>query len=160
MAERRAIVPDDRERLAALARALDAAVRIPGTNVRFGLDAVIGLVPGIGDLAGAALAGYIVLAAARRGAPPALLARMLLNVAIDTVLGAVPVIGDVFDVAWRANSRNVALLQRHTDAPAATRAASRAVVLLVLAGLAALLVGGIVLAWLGLRALLGGLHGA
>ena len=158
MAERRAVVPDDRERLAALARALDAAVRIPGTNVRVGLDAVIGLVPGIGDVAGAALAGYIVLAAARRGASPALLARMLLNVAIDTVLGAVPVIGDVFDVAWRANSRNVALLQRHGEAPAATRAASRAVVVLVLLGLAALLVGGIVLAWLGLRALLGGLH--
>ena len=145
---------DDRTRLTALARALDTALRIPGTNVRFGLDAVIGLVPGVGDVAGAAIAGYIVLAAARRGAPPSLLARMLLNIAIDTVLGAVPVLGDVFDVAWRANSRNVALLERHVDAPAATRAASRAVVAAVLVGVALLVVAGIAAAWLGLRALL------
>ena len=154
MAERRAVVPDDRERLAALARALDAAVRIPGTNVRVGLDAVIGLVPGIGDVAGAALAGYIVLAAARRGASPALLTRMLLNVAIDTVLGAVPVIGDVFDVAWRANSRNVALLDRHVADPQGTRAASGAVVAAVLLGLALLLAVGLAAAWLTIRALL------
>jgi uncharacterized protein DUF4112 len=139
--------------LVALARALDAAVRIPGTNVRVGIDAVIGLVPGVGDVAGSAIAAYIVLAAARRGAPPSLLARMLLNVAVDTALGAVPVIGDVFDVAWRANSRNVALLERHVAAPGETRAASGFVVGAVLLGIVLLLAAGIALAWLGLRAL-------
>jgi hypothetical protein len=146
-------VAERRSDLTALARALDSAVRIPGTNVRFGLDAVIGLVPGVGDLAGAAIAAYIVLAAARRGAPPALLARMLLNVAVDTAVGAVPVLGDVFDVAWRANTRNVALLERHVAAPVETRAASRLVVGAVLLGIVLLLAGGIALAWLGLRAL-------
>jgi len=144
----------ERARLTALARALDSAVRIPGTNVRFGLDAVIGLVPGVGDLAGAALAGYIVLAATREGASAALLARMLLNIAIDTVLGSVPVLGDLFDVAWRANLRNVALLERHVADPAGTRAASRGVVLAVLLGLVLLLAAGLVAAWLALRALL------
>ena len=142
-----------RESLATLARALDAAVRIPGTNVRVGLDALIGLVPGVGDVAGAAIAGYIVLVAARRGAPPALLARMLLNVAVDTAVGAVPVVGDLFDVAWRANTRNVQLLERHGAAPTETRAASRLVVGAVLVGIVLLLVGGIALAWLGIRAL-------
>jgi len=146
-------VAERRSDLTALARALDSAVRIPGTNVRFGLDAVIGLVPGVGDVAGAAIAAYIVLAAARRGAPPTLLARMLLNVAVDTAVGAVPVLGDVFDVAWRANTRNVALLERHVAAPAETRAASRLVVGAVLLGIVLLLVGGLALAWLGIRAL-------
>ena len=145
---------DDRARLGALARALDSAVRVPGTNIRFGLDAVIGLVPGVGDLAGAAIAGYIVLAAARQGASAALLARMLLNVAIDTVVGSVPVLGDLFDVAWRANTKNVALLERHVADPHGTRAASGAVVAAVLLGLALLLGAGLVAAWLGLRALL------
>jgi len=151
-------VADDAERrrarLVTLARALDSAVRIPGTNVRFGLDAVIGLVPGVGDLAGGAIAAYIVLAAAREGAPPSLLARMLLNVAIDTAVGSVPVLGDAFDVAWRANARNVALLERHVAAPTATRAASRAVVAAVLLGIVLLLGAGIVATWLGIRALL------
>ena len=144
----------ERTRLTALARALDSAVRIPGTDVRFGLDAIIGLVPGVGDLAGAALAGYIVLAAARQGASAALLARMLLNVAIDTVLGSVPVVGDLFDVAWRANLRNVALLERHVADPTGTRAASRGVVLAVVLGLVLLLAAGLVAAWLALTALL------
>ena len=143
-----------RSRLVTLARTLDSAVRIPGTNVRFGLDAVIGLVPGVGDLAGGAIAAYIVLAAAREGAPPSLLARMLLNVAIDTAVGSVPVLGDAFDVAWRANARNVAQLERHVAAPAATRAASRAVVAAVLLGIVLLLAAGLVATWLGIRALM------
>lgn len=140
--------------LARLARLLDAAVRIPGTEFRVGLDALIGLVPGIGDMAGAALSGWIVLAAVRAGAPAAVLALMVLNIAIDTVLGAVPVVGDLFDAGWRSNTRNVALLERHLAAPGATRAASRTAVLLVAVALAALVVVGLVGAFLGLRALL------
>ena len=120
-----AAMPEGAARVRALARLLDAAVRIPGTNVRFGLDAVLGRVPGLGDLAGAGLSGYIILAAARMGAPAPVLLRMVLNVATETVVGAIPLLGDLFDVAWRANLRNTALLERHLGAPAATRAASR-----------------------------------
>jgi len=102
-----------------LANALDAAVRIPGTNIRIGLDPILGLIPGIGDLAGTVLSGYVVLAAVRLGVPRPVLARMLVNLGIDTVLGSVPVLGDVFDVAWRANSRNLALIESHVATPGA-----------------------------------------
>jgi hypothetical protein len=130
--------PDRAAHIRALARLLDSAVRIPGTNGRVGLDALVGLVPGFGDVAGAAASGYIILAASRLGAPTPVLLRMLLNVATETVVGTVPVIGDLFDVGWRANMRNTALLERHLAAPAATRAASRWVTVGVLVGVAAL----------------------
>src|SRR5687768_16003747 len=84
--------------LRALARLMDSAVAIPGTGIRVGLDSLIGLVPGIGDLAGAAMSGYIVLAAARLGAPAPVLIRMVANIAVDGVVGSVPLLGDLFDV--------------------------------------------------------------
>lgn len=85
-------------------------------GIRFGWDALIGLVPGIGDAVTTAMASYIVVESARLGAPRALLVRMGLNVAIDFVLGAVPLIGDLADMAFKANLRNVALLERHLAA--------------------------------------------
>jgi hypothetical protein len=100
-------------RIDALATLLDTAFVIPGTNIRFGLDALIGLVPGIGDAITTMMSLYIVREARALGAPRFLVARMLTNVAIDGLVGAVPVVGDVFDVAWRANRRNMALLQKH-----------------------------------------------
>lgn len=100
-------------RIDALARLFDTAFLIPGTNIRFGLDALIGLVPGIGDAITTLIALYIVSEARALGAPRLLIARMLANVAIDGVVGAVPLVGDAFDVAWRANRRNVALLRDH-----------------------------------------------
>ena len=108
-----------------LARLLDSAVRVPGTGIRFGADSVIGLIPGLGDVAGAVVSGYIVLVAARLGAPASVVARMLLNIGVDTVVGSVPVLGDLFDVAWKSNQMNVALLERHLGEPVATRRASR-----------------------------------
>ena len=105
-------------RLDALANLLDTAFIIPGTNVRFGFDAMIGLVPGIGDAITTVISLYIVHEARELGAPRHLVARMLANVAIDGVVGAVPLIGDAFDVAWRANRRNMALLQKHLDGEA------------------------------------------
>jgi uncharacterized protein DUF4112 len=102
-------------RIDALATLLDTAFLVPGTNIRFGLDALIGLVPGIGDVVTTLMALYIVREARALGAPPFLIARMLANVALDGVVGAVPLVGDVFDVAWRANRRNMALLRRHLD---------------------------------------------
>jgi len=141
-------------RVRALARLLDTAARVPGTGVRFGLDAVLGLVPGLGDVAGTAIAGYIVLAAARLGAPPSLLLRMLVNLGIDTAVGAVPVLGDVFDVAWRANVRNVALIEEHVASPGTARRSSRLVVALVILGVVLLGAGAIALAVVAARALL------
>jgi Domain of unknown function (DUF4112) len=132
---------------------LDNAFRIPGTEIRIGLDPLIGLIPGFGDLAGGLASTYIILEAARAGAPPTLLLRMLGNVGIDSLIGSVPVAGDLFDVVWRSNARNVRLLERHLEAPHATRRASAALVFLVIASAALVAVGGIVLAYLLVRRL-------
>lgn len=115
-------------RVRRLATLLDAAVGIPGTRLRFGVDSLLGLIPGGGDVAGALLSGGVVLAAARLGAPPSLLLRMLGNLALDALLGTVPLAGDLFDVAWKANMRNVRLLERHLDDPEGARRGSRALV--------------------------------
>jgi len=117
----RVAVAEKAARVRALARMLDSAVRIPGTGVTFGLDPILGLVPGIGDLAGAVFSGYIVLTAARIGAPRSVLARMLLNLVTDTLVGSVPVLGDLFDVGFRANIRNSELLDKHLGEPEAAR---------------------------------------
>ena len=102
-------------RLDALTNLLDTAFLIPGTNIRFGLDGMIGLIPGIGDAVTTAMSLYIVHEARQLGAPRYLIARMLANVALDGVVGAVPLLGDAFDVMWRANRRNMALLRKHLD---------------------------------------------
>jgi hypothetical protein len=99
-------------RLETLAHLMDTAFVIPGINRRVGLDAVIGLVPVIGDVAGMVISSFIVYEARRLGAPRWLLARMGLNVAFDGLIGAVPVAGDLFDAAFKANRRNVRLLRR------------------------------------------------
>jgi hypothetical protein len=106
--------PDARtRRVRTLARLLDNAISVPGTSWKIGLDPIIGLIPGVGDMVGAVLSGYIVLEAVRAEVPTFTLARMLVNVGIDTLLGAVPAVGDVFDAAWKSNAMNVALLERH-----------------------------------------------
>lgn len=108
------------ERLAGLdelARNLDSRWRIPGTGIRFGLDAVAGLIPGVGDVAGALVSAHIILHGWRAGAPGHVIARMVGNVALDTVIGSIPVLGSVFDVYYKANLRNVRLLRRHFGEP-------------------------------------------
>jgi len=142
----------------ALARLLDSAFLIPGTNVRFGLDPIIGLLPGVGDLAGAVLSGFIILRSARLGAPRSVLARMLMNVAIDTVVGSVPIIGDMFDVVWRSNLRNAKLLERHLARPEHTRRSSRWFVAALAGALVLLAIGTVALAVLAVHALLHLLH--
>jgi hypothetical protein len=102
-------------RLDALASLLDTAFVFPGTNVRFGFDAMIGLIPGVGDAITTLMSLYIVREARELGAPRHLIARMLVNVALDGVVGAVPLLGDAFDVMWCANRRNMALLRNHLD---------------------------------------------
>ena len=138
-----------------VATVLDDAIRIPGTNIRFGLDPVIGLVPGLGDLLGGAASAYIILEAARAGASASILVRMAANVGIDTLIGALPVIGDLFDFAWKSNARNVRLLARHVDAPVETRRASTALLVAVLGTLALIAVGASVLAIYVIRRLIG-----
>jgi Domain of unknown function (DUF4112) len=103
---------DVMERLDRLSILLDSVLIIPGTNIRLGADALIGLVPGIGDTITTALSAYLVYEAYRLGAPSHLVARMIANVALDGVVGAVPVAGDVLDVFWRANRRNMRLLRQ------------------------------------------------
>jgi hypothetical protein len=102
-------------RIDRLATLLDTRFAIPFTKIRFGADSLIGLAPGVGDAITAALALYIVYEAHRLGAPKTVLARMLGNVAIDGMVGIVPVAGDVFDVMFRANRRNVRILREHLD---------------------------------------------
>jgi hypothetical protein len=98
-------------RMDALATLLDTAFVIPGTGIRFGLDALIGLVPGIGDAVTTAMSLFIVHEAYQLGAPGQVIARMLCNVALDGMIGAVPLVGDAFDVIWRSNRRNMRLLR-------------------------------------------------
>ena len=99
-----------------VARLLDARFRIPFTPVRFGVDSLVGLVPGVGDALALIPAAWLLYRAFRLGAPAGLLARMGANVALDAGVGAVPVLGDVFDVAFKSNRRNMTLLRRHLDA--------------------------------------------
>lgn len=98
-----------------LARVMDDAVTVPGTRIGVGLDAVIGLVPGIGDALGSALSSIIVRDAVRAQVPMVVLARMGLNLVLDALLGLVPGVGDLLDVAHRANRKNLRLLLREVE---------------------------------------------
>jgi hypothetical protein len=102
-------------RLDALASLMDSAIVIPGTKIRFGADSLVGLIPGIGDAVTAGVACLIILEARRLGAPRYVVARMIGNVALDGLVGTIPVVGDLFDLAFRANLRNMRLLRKHFD---------------------------------------------
>lgn len=117
---------------------MDTSVGIPFTRFRFGVDALLGLVPGLGDAIGTAVAAYVVGVAVRLGAPKAMLLEMLWNIGVEALGGSFPVIGDLFDAAWRSNVRNVRLLERHLDLPASDGRAKRATVVGVAVGLLAL----------------------
>lgn len=136
------------ERVRRLARLLDSSIPIPGTGRSIGLDPILGLIPGFGDAAGAVLSGYIILEAARLGAPRSTLLRMGANVALEALAGAVPLLGDLFDAAYKANGRNVRLLNRHLDDPAGASRAGRGWLWGILGGLALLvLAAGAVAMW-------------
>ncbi len=96
-----------------VAHVLDDLFAVPGTRFRFGLDGLVGLVPIAGDVLGGVLSGFLLIGAWARGAPPVLLLRMLVNIGIDVIVGTIPLLGDAFDIAWKANRRNYALLERH-----------------------------------------------
>lgn len=96
-----------------LAKLMDSRFRVPGTDIRFGFDALIGLIPGAGDLSTFAVSGYMLLIMARNGASGYVLARMTLNILADVIIGSIPILGDIFDFAFKANMRNMRLMQEH-----------------------------------------------
>jgi cobalamin synthase len=131
---------ETRERLNRLAWLLDSSIPLPGTRFTIGLEALIGLVPVVGDLIGVALSSYILHEARTLGVSRAVLLRMALNVAVEGIVGLVPFAGDVFDAAFKANQRNVRLLNEWVERPDKSERASRAFVAWVIGGLIALFV--------------------
>jgi hypothetical protein len=104
-----------KEWLKILSRWLDDVFVVPGSNWRFGLDPIIGLIPIVGDLATTLISLYIIATAAKMQVPKSTLARMGMNIMIDSIVGAIPFVGNVFDFAWKANSKNAQLLERHAN---------------------------------------------
>lgn len=146
---------ETRQRLASLAWLLDNSIRVPGTNFRIGVEALIGLFPVVGDMIGVLLSSYIVSEAARLGAPKAVLGRMAFHVAVEGLAGMVPFAGDVFDAVYKANQRNVRLLNAWLDEPRRTVRSSRLFGL----GLAAAVIAGVALLGLAGWALVRGVAG-
>ena len=123
--EREARGRRDLERLRAIARLFDQAFAVPGTRFRFGIDALFGLVPGLGDVAGALVAIYALRVARGLRAPASIQLHMLGNVAIDALVGTIPLLGDLFDFAFKAQTRNLALLEHWLQSPQSTERRSR-----------------------------------
>ena len=134
--------PADRfRRLDWLSRVLDNAWSIPGTPYRIGLDGILGLIPGIGDPLGTMLSSYLIFEAARIGTPKHILLRMVGNVALESLVGLIPFVGDIFDIAWKANVRNLALLRAHQGDLLARDRSPRKVMTLVVVALLLILAG-------------------
>lgn len=130
-----------RKLLERIAWLTDNSIPIPGTDARIGIDPLIGLVPWIGDALGAMVSSYIISEAARLGAPKTVLVKMTFNVGLDALIGIFPGVGDLFDFAWKANQRNVRLLEQFIEKPRHTVATSRLFVIM----LALLLLGTVIL---------------
>ena len=103
------------KRIRNLAYLLDNSIRIPGTRYRIGLDPIIGLIPGVGDTIGVILSLYIVSESARLGIPKRTLLRMIYNIGVEALAGAIPIAGDIFDAAWKANAKNAALIDKYLN---------------------------------------------
>lgn len=128
-------------RLRKFSRLLDNAIGIPGTSFRIGLDPILGLLPGAGDFVGTALSAYIVIEAARLGVPRSALGRMVFNILVESVVGALPVLGDLFDFAWKANTKNIELLETHLNVAPENEKANRWFIFLLLTGLLVIGIG-------------------
>jgi Domain of unknown function (DUF4112) len=133
-------VAEIRERLTWLAWLLDSSIPIPGTRLTIGLDALIGLFPVVGDVVGVFLSSYILKEAAALGVSRSILARMAFNVAVEGLVGMIPFAGDLFDAAFKANQRNVRLLNAYLDHPQHAKRSSRVFVSLLAAGVVLFLV--------------------
>jgi hypothetical protein len=146
-----ATITDDARKVA---RVLDSVFRVPGTRFRFGLDPIIGLVPGLGDAVAGGFGVYLLVLALRSGAPPIVLFRMFANIGLDLLFGTVPLLGDLLDAGYKANLRNLDLLDRYLDRPQETSRKSLAIFVALLAILVLLIVGAIWLAVAAIRAIL------
>ena len=122
------------QRLEKLAWVLDSIIPIPGTNWRIGLDGLIGLIPGVGDISAGAISTYILYQALRMGVPTMVVGRMLLNIVMESVIGVIPFFGDLFDFAFKANKRNVELLREYVDQPDTVKRRSTFTVMLTVLG--------------------------
>lgn len=142
------------QRLRQLSRLLDSAIAIPGTRFRIGLDPIIGLIPGAGDFVGTALSAYIVIEAARLGLPKSAVGQMVFNILLESVVGAVPVVGDWFDFAWKANLKNIELLETHLSVAKETQKPSRWFIFLLAIGLFIVCIGLVCLSVLIIRLLI------
>ena len=131
---------DMADKLDRLAWILDSSIPIPGTPWKIGLDGLIGLIPGIGDISAGVISSYILFQALRLGVPPLVVARMALNILLESVLGVIPVVGDIFDFAFKANQRNVALMREYVISPNKVKRRSLLLVLLIVLGLIGVLV--------------------
>lgn len=131
---------DMADKLDRLAWILDSSIPIPGTPWKIGLDGLIGLIPGIGDISAGVISSYILFQALRLGVPPLVVARMALNILLESVLGVIPVVGDIFDFAFKANQHNVALMREYVISPNKVKRRSLLLVLLIVLGLIGVLV--------------------
>lgn len=139
---------------------MDELIALPNSKFKFGLDPLIGLIPGIGDTASAIVSALVLIQAARRGLPKILLARMSLNILINEIVGIIPGVGDVFSFWFKSNKRNYELLLAHTEKPRSARVSDWFFVIATLAILFVAVATGIYVSWLILRAIgqLLGLH--
>jgi hypothetical protein len=142
-----------------LTHLLDQAFRVPGTSWRFGLDALLGLIPGAGDVFTALIGMYGIVIARQLGAPASVQGRMLLNLAVDAVIGAIPILGDAFDFAFKAHVRNRVLLEQWLGRPTAARRSSILTLFAVLLGLLVIIIATVWLGIAGLRWLYTSLQG-
>jgi hypothetical protein len=143
------------DRYLLIVNVLDQAFRVPGTRLRFGLDSIVGLIPGMGDIAMAVVGSYGLVIAHQLGAPASVQFRMLLNLTVDAAVGAIPVLGDLFDFAFKSNVRNARLLQGWLAKPHETRRSSSLVLLGVMAVFGAVLVAAV---WFAMAAVRGVYH--
>ena len=141
------------QRIGRVTRVLDELVSVPGTPIKVGLDPLIGLIPVAGDAFAALVGSWVILEASRFGIPKVVLGRMVANLVVDLGIGAIPLVGDLYDVAFRSNRRNLDLFRRHALDPAASTRGEEAFFL----GLVLLLVGMVVLAAMAVRAVIGAL---
>jgi hypothetical protein len=149
----------DDENLDLLSHVLDDWFRIPGTSIRFGIDGIVGLIPGVGDLLGGLASTIIVVAAWFRGVPTVTVARMVANVAIEVFVGAIPFLGDVFDIAWKANRRNYKLLSGSLAATPRNTAGDWLFFAAIGLGVLALsMIPFLLMSWLISRMVLAGMH--
>ncbi|PSB02634.1 DUF4112 domain-containing protein [Merismopedia glauca] len=129
------------QRLRSLSHLLDNAIAVPGTRYRVGLDPILGLLPGAGDIIGTGFSAYIILEAALMGLPKVTLTRMAFNILLETVVGSVPFFGDIFDFAWKANVKNLELLESHVATPRSSKRGDWWFAVLLIIGLFAVVLG-------------------